>query len=78
MPSVGGGRQQTNDASRERAALAPPQVITQQWSENDEGGDGPPGGQRNAIGRPDLTAKTDSGMATATCKGGLGTPTTIP
>ena len=74
----GGGRQHINDAYRERAASVPPQVITQQWSENHEGGDGPPGGQQNAIGRPDMTATTYSGMATATRKGGLGTPTTIP
>ena len=55
-----------NDDYRERSALAPPQVITQQWSAPDEGDDGPRGDQQNTVRRPDMKAKTYSGMATAT------------
>ena len=62
----GGGRQQTNEDYRERLASAPPQVITQQWSAPNEGDDGPWGDQQNTVRRPNMKAKTYSGMATAT------------
>ena len=71
----GGGGRRNNDTPRDIVATEPPREITQlaQWTTPNEGGDD--------LGDDHPPVKTPapySGIAEATTKGGVGTPTTMP
>jgi hypothetical protein len=76
----GGGGRRDDETPRNISATAPPREITQltQWATPNEGGDEigdehPPSAVHTA-----RTPAPYSGLAMATAKGGVGTPTTIP
>ena len=76
----GGGRRSDEETPRKISATAPPREITQltQWTMPNEGGDERGDEHQLNIVHTDRTPAPYSGMAAATARGGVGTPSTIP